>query len=296
MSTKQNEKLLDPIGISRVTLFGNLLLALGKLAAGVLGRSSAMVADAIHSASDVGSTVMVLFALRIAGKAPDAKHEYGHERFESLAALLLSLALGATGVGIGWSALTGILSGAYLSAPLPTVLPLAAACVSIAVKEAMYHLTMRAARLHASDALRADAWHHRSDALSSVGSLLGIAGARMGCPILDPAAGLIICVLILKSAWDILSPAVDKLTDASCDAQTEAAIREAVRSVQGVQRINKLQTRRFGPRVYVDIEIAADGQLRLIESHAIAERVHLLVEERFPAVKHCMVHVDPVMP
>ena len=280
--------------ISLLTLVGNTLLSLGKLLAGILGHSSAMIADAIHSASDVGSTLMVMIALRIAERKADAGHEYGHERFESLAALFLSLLLGATGLLIGRDALVTIWNGTYAAAPLPTLLPLAAAVLSILAKEGMFHATRKVAKETASDVLMADAWHHRSDALSSVGSLIGIAGARLGFPVLDPLAGLVICGFILKSAWDILQPAIERLTDASCDGSTEESMREAISSVEGVERIDLLHTRRFGSRVYMDVEIAADGELRLREAHAIAERVHLLMEERFPEVKHCMVHVNPL--
>ena len=280
--------------IALLTLVGNTLLSLGKLLAGILGHSSAMIADAIHSASDVGSTLMVMIALRIAERKADAGHEYGHERFESLAALFLSLLLGATGLLIGRDALVTIWNGTYAAAPLPTLLPLAAAVLSILAKEGMFHATRKVAKETASDVLMADAWHHRSDALSSVGSLIGIAGARLGFPVLDPLAGLVICGFILKSAWDILQPAIERLTDASCDGSTEESMREAISSVEGVERIDLLHTRRFGSRVYMDVEIAADGELRLWEAHAIAERVHLLMEERFPEVKHCMVHVNPL--
>ncbi|MCQ2437451.1 MAG: cation diffusion facilitator family transporter, partial [Clostridia bacterium] len=144
-----------------------------------------------------------------------------------------------------------------------------------------------------SSALMADAWHHRSDAISSIGALIGIAGAKLGFPILDPIASLVICLFIFKAAIDVFKEAVGKMIDKACDAQTEEAIREAVLSVPEVMAIDNLKTRLFGPRMYVDVEIAVDGNKPLIEAHRIAEKVHDRIEARFPEVKHCMVHENP---
>ncbi len=170
---------------------------------------------------------------------------------------------------------------------------LAAAAVSIAVKEWMYWYTRAAARKINSGAMMADAWHHRSDSLSSIGAFIGIAGSRMGYPVLDSAACLGISVFIAKAAYEIFMDAVDKMVDKACDTKTEAEIRRVVLSEEGVLGIDRLMTRLFGAKMYVDMEIAADGNKTLYETHDIAERVHDAIEENFPEVKHCMVHVNP---
>ena len=145
-----------------------------------------------------------------------------------------------------------------------------------------------------SAALMADAWHHRSDALSSVGSLVGIAGAQLGLPILDPIASLVICLFILKASYDIFMSAVRQLVDQSADPEVESAMAKTIRSQEGVLRLDLLRTRQFGSRLYVDVEIAADGNQTLFAAHAIAEQVHNQIEAQFPTVKHCMVHVNPI--
>ena len=211
------------VRVSRVSILINLLLSAGKLLAGLLARSGAMVSDAVHSASDVFSTLIVLIGLRLAGRDSDREHPFGHERMESAAALILAVVLLVTGLFIGYGSLRKILAGGD-ALVVPGVPALIAAIVSILVKEGMFRYTRRYARALNSSALMADAWHHRSDALSSVGALIGVAGARMGLPILDPLAGLVICVFILKAAFDIFRDALDKMVDRSCGEETEAAI------------------------------------------------------------------------
>lgn len=278
--------------VSWVSIVWNLLLSAFKLFAGVFARSGAMISDAVHSASDVFSTLIVIAGVRLAGRASDREHPYGHERFECVAALLLAAVLFATGLGIGWAGVRKILNPG-VHPGVPGVLALIAAVVSIAVKEAMYWYTRSAARRIHSSALMADAWHHRSDALSSVGSFAGILGARLGLPILDPIASVIICLFILKAAVDICRDAVSKLTDHACDAETAAALRALILEQEGVLGIDQLKTRLFGDRIYVDVEIRADALVSLRRAHAAAQRVHDAIETRFPQVKHCMVHVNP---
>jgi cation diffusion facilitator family transporter len=282
--------------VSAVSIAVNLVLSLGKLAAGVAGHSGAMISDAVHSASDVFSTFVVILGVRLAGKQPDEDHPYGHERMECVAALLLAIMLGAVGVGIGWSGLQKILGGNYAALTVPGALPLAAAVISIAVKEWMFRYTRAAARRVNSGALMADAWHHRSDALSSVGSFVGILFARLGFPVMDALASVVISVCIVKAACDIFKDGLDKMVDHSCDAATEAAIRAAAAAVAGVQRVDVLRTRLFGDKIYVDMEIAVDGEMKLVEAHTIAEAVHHAIEAAFPVCKHCMVHVNPARP
>lgn len=281
------------IKVAAVTIVLNALLSAFKLTAGLLGHSLAMVSDAIHSASDVISTVIVIIGIKAAAKAADKDHEFGHERYECVAAILLSVLLFATGIGIGYSGVANIVNGTYKTPETPDYLALSAAIVSIIVKEAMFWYTYIPAKKLNSGALKADAWHHRSDALSSVGSLVGIVGAMCGVPVLDSVAAIVICLLIIKAAADIFIDAVNKMTDKACDAETEESIRNFIAANEGVKRVDKLMTRLFGNRIYVIAEIACDGSLPLYEAHGIAEAVHDGVEKNFPLVKHVTVHVNP---
>lgn len=278
--------------VSLVTVIENIILSAFKLFAGLFAHSGAMVSDAVHSASDVMTTFVVMIGVKLAGKASDKEHPYGHERLECVAAIILAVLLGATGLGIGWSGIQKVaLGNAALAAP--GALALVAALVSIVVKEAMYWYTRAAAKKINSSAMMADAWHHRSDALSSIGSFVGILGARLGMPILDPIASLVICAFILKAAIDVFRDSVGKMTDRACDDETVEALRATVLHQEGVLGLDLLDTRLFGDRVYVDIEISADGMGTLTQAHDVAERVHDAVEDAFPSVKHCMVHVNP---
>jgi cation diffusion facilitator family transporter len=280
--------------VSRNSIIVNIFLSLIKLISGLIGHSSAMISDAVHSASDVFSTIVVIIGVKVANRESDKNHQYGHERLESVASILLAAVLAVTGLGIGYNGLQVIVSGTEgENLVIPTMLPLIAAIVSILVKEGMYWYTIRAAKKINSGALKADAWHHRSDALSSIGSFVGILGAKMGFPILDPVASVIICVFILKAAYDIFKDAVGKMTDEACDDKTVEAISSVARRQPGVQKLDDIKTRTFGNKAYVDIEISVDGNMSLWEAHEIAEQVHNQVEANFLNVKHCMVHVNP---
>jgi cation diffusion facilitator family transporter len=280
--------------VSAVSIFGNCILSLFKLLAGLLAHSSAMVSDAVHSASDVFSTIIVLIGIALAAKESDKDHPYGHERMECVAAIILAWVLCLTGVWIGIGALRNILSGKYDSLTTPGVLALVAAVVSILSKEAMFWYTRIHAKKIDSSALMADAWHHRSDALSSVGALIGILGARMGFPIMDSIASLVIFCFIVKAAYDIFMDAIDKMVDHSCDEETQQQMMEQVLANPKVLQVDLLQTRIFGNKIYVDVEIGIDGNTTLWEAHTVAEEVHDSLEETFPRVKHVMVHQNPV--
>ena len=279
--------------VSLTTIVGNALLSLLKFIAGIIAHSSAMISDAVHSASDVFSTIVVIIGIKLASKEPDKEHPYGHERMECVAAIVLSVVLFITGLGIGAGALKNIVNGNYSSLQVPGILALIAAIVSILVKEGMYWYTRYYARKIDSSALMADAWHHRSDAFSSIGALIGIGGARLGYPVMDSIASLVIFVFIIKAAYDIFKEAIDKMVDHSCDEETERQIYECVMKNENVMGIDLLQTRIFGNKIYVDIEIQADASYTLKEAHEIAEDVHEDIEHNFPKVKHIMVHVNP---
>ena len=214
--------------VSVVSIVWNVVLSLFKLIAGIVGHSGAMISDAVHSASDVFSTFVVILGVNIASRQSDEDHQYGHDRLECVAAIILAVVLFATGIGIGIGGVNKILGRDFGNTEIPGMIALAAAVVSIGVKEAMFWYTRAAAKKINSGALMADAWHHRSDALSSVGAFVGILGARMGFPVLDPLASVVICIFIAKAAYDIFKDAIDKMVDKSCDEETERAMREVI--------------------------------------------------------------------
>lgn len=279
--------------VSTITIIENILLSIFKLIAGIIANSNAMISDAIHSASDVFSTFVVIIGIKLSSKNPDKEHPYGHERLECVAAIVLSIVLFLTGAFIGLDAFKDIVNNNYKTIQVPGVLALIAAVVSIAIKEGMYWYTRYYANKIDSSALLADAWHHRSDALSSIGALIGIFGARIGFPIMDSIASLVIFLFIIKAAFDIFKDATNKMLDCSCDEKTEQEIYDFVMKNNEVKNIDLLQTRVFGNKIYVDMEIQIDSSYTLKKAHEIAERVHDEIEENFIKVKHIMVHYNP---
>jgi cation diffusion facilitator family transporter len=286
-----NKKIAYKVSIT--TIIYNSFLAVFKLIAGLISHSSGVVSDAVHTFSDVATTIIAMVGVSIGCKKADSNHQYGHERLECIASLILSFILFITGVEIGLVGLNTIISGNYDSIEIPGILALIAALVSIIVKEIMYWYTIKAANKINSSALKADAWHHRSDSISSLGALLGIVLSRSGFKFCDSLAGIIIAIIICKVAIDIFIDATDKLVDKSCDEEKIEMIKKVVLEEKGVLDIDKIKTRVFANKIYVDIEIAADGKKTLNETHEIAERVHRKVEKEFDDIKHIMVHVNP---
>lgn len=297
MSNRTTPRSLDENAVIRrlslVSLVGNALLSGFKLFAGVWGHSGAMISDAVHSFSDVLTTFIAWFGVKVSRRAADASHPYGHERLECVASLILGIVLMGTGIGVGRAGLETILSGEYGNITPPGAIALVAAVLSIVSKEAMYWYTRYYAKLIHSDAFLADAWHHRSDAFSSVGSLIGIGGAMLGFPVMDSVASVVICLFILKVAYDILKDAVVKMLDTSCGEQYEAELQAFVSAQKDVVCVDTLHSRMFGSKVYVDLEIEVDGRKTLQEAHDVAERVHNELERNFPDIKHVMVHLNP---
>lgn len=288
---KSNTKI--SIDVSRNTIIVNILLFVFKLLAGIFGKSSAMVSDSIHSLSDVLSTFVVIIGVKISAKEADKKHPYGHERFECVAAIILSIMLLATGVTIGYSGVSRIISIDTTIIAIPSAITLIAAIVSIVVKEGMYHYAKNIAKKVNSGALMADAWHHRSDAFSSVGSLIAIFASRLGFPILDNVASIIICFFIIKTAVEIFIDSINKMTDTSCNQELYDEIYQSIISHSDIIKVDLLQTRMFGNKIYVDIEITLNRNLSLYKSHLIAHDLHDSLEKSFPNIKHCMIHVNP---
>lgn len=291
ITAEQFEK--EAVRVSNVSIIGNVILSLLKLFAGVVANSAAMVSDAIHSASDVFSSIVVIIGVKLSAKDSDEEHPYGHERMESVAAVVLSVVLAITGLFIGHAAIEKLTSGVYEELKMPGVLAAMAAIISIVCKEAMYWYTRHYAKMFDSGALMADAWHHRSDALSSIGSLIGIVGARMGYKWLDPLASLVICIFILKAALDIFMDAMKKMVDHSCSKAVSDAITECAKKHPDALGIAGIQTREFGNKIYVDLEVFADGNISLKRSNEIAEQIHDSIESEFSKVKHIAVAMKP---
>lgn len=279
--------------ISFVSIVANIGLSILKIAIGYAAQSSAIIADGFHSISDVISTFLALWGVQIASKSSDEEHPYGHEKLEPVMGKLLATILFVTAILIGWEGLKRIVNNEF---NVPGSIAIAAAVISIVVKEWMFRYTRKGALEIDSSALMADAWHHRSDALSSIGSLIGVIGARMGYPIFDPIASVAIGLLIAKMAVEIYLKSVKELIDTAADPKTIERIKQIVMGVEGVVDIDLLKTRIHANKVYVDLEIAVAMDLTLLEAHDIAETVHDTLESKISQVKHCMVHVNPFIP
>lgn len=275
---------------SGITLAANIFLAIIKYVAGIVGNSSAMVADATHTMSDVGTTVAVMLALKISSKDADERYPYGHERYELIISKLLGMVLILTGAWIGYQAVMMIYNGVFTP---PEKIAVIAAAISIVIKEIMYRYTMKVAKDIGSLAMEADAWHHRSDAFSSIGTFVGILGARLGFPVLDPIAGVVVSIMVVKVGIDIYSQSVKGLVDEAADPETRMKIKSIVLENPGVVSIKDMRTRKFANHVYVDLDIKVDGKISVTEGHNIALEVHDRVEKKMDSVKHVMVHVEP---
>lgn len=289
--TKEDIRLANKVEIRTVII--NFILTAAQIVVGILAGSAALISSAIHTLSDGATTIIVIIGVNVAGKKSDNSHQYGHERFECVASMIMAVILAIVGFGIGYGAVMDIIGGEYEPMSME-IAALIIAALTIATKEWMFWYTRAAAKKINSGALMADAWHSRSDAMATGGAFLGILGAKMGFPVLDSVAGLIICVFIVKTAFGIFKDATNQMVDKACDSETQEKLREVILNQDGVRGIDDIKTRVFGAKIFADIEIAADGDLSLTEAHIIAECVHDAVEAGIPEVKHCMVHVNPV--
>ena len=287
--------------IARVTLTGsvvNLLLVGLKAVAGLVGHSAAMISDAVHSLSDFVTDIVVLVFVRVSARPQDEDHDYGHGKYETLATLFIGLALAAAAVGIvvsGAGKLARWLQGEDL--PAPGKIALWAALVSIAAKELLFQYTRIKGRHLDSKALEANAWHHRSDALSSIGTAIGIGGAILlgsRWTVLDPLASIVVGAMLVKVAWDLLGPSFGELTDSSLPADMEQDMLDLIRGVPGVEDPHNLRTRRIGNRIAAEVHIRLDGTLPLSEAHEKASEVERRFKDRFGAQSHIIVHMEPL--
>lgn len=287
--------------ICRVTLvgaLGNLLLVAFKFAAGILGRSSAMVADAVHSLSDFLTDIVVMIFVGISAKPQDASHDYGHGKYETLATLFIGIALVGAAVGIIVSGLTKILAALHGQAlAVPGRLALWAALLSILVKEILFRYTAARARKLDSPAMLANAWHHRSDALSSIGAALGIGGAILlgeKWALLDPLASIVVGAMLVKVSWDLLNGCFSELTDHSLSDETEQEIEAIIHSTPGVSEPHNLRTRRIGNRIAIEAHIRMDGDVPLRQAHEQATAIERRLRERFGPNTLVTLHMEPV--
>ncbi len=287
------KKIFQNIGVrvSTITLIINTLLFVFKFIAGLIAHSQAMISDAIHSLTDSITTIIVIFGLVMSSKKADKEHPYGHERIESVFAIILSFILLVTGLSIGYMGIKAVFFSSKLA--IPGYLALWAAIISIIVKEIMFHYTMRTAKKIASSSMEADAWHHRSDALSSIGSFIGILGSRLGLPILDPLCSVLICILIVKASIEIFMQATEEMLDTACDDETNKEIVDVILSMNEDIKIYNLKTRMFGSKIYIDADIAFDGNMTLNDANVIAQKIHHKIEKKFKLVKHCNIHIMP---
>lgn len=285
----KDEGLNIGVRVSKNTIIGNFILAFIKILIGFISRSTAMVADGMHSLSDVVTTIGVIIGLKLSHKEADKTHPYGHEKIESITSLFLATVLFLVAISIGYSGIIKIINHSYVTPGFSAII---AAITSIIVKELMYWYTIKYANKINSPSLKADAWHHRSDALSSVGALIGILGARIGYPFLDPLVAIIIALVIIKVAFDICKQSIAQLIDEAASEEDVQVIIDKINSIDGIYEIKNLKTRQHSNKLYVDVDISVDATLTVEEGHNIASHVHNLIEED-SRIKHCMVHVNP---
>ncbi len=286
--------------IRRITVVGaivNIILTIFKIIAGALGRSAAMVADGIHSLSDLLSDIVVLVFTHISSKGKDKNHSFGHGKFETLATLIVSVILVAVGAKLmadGVASIIGVMNGN--SIPLPGSIALWAAIGSIIIKEILYHATIRTARRTNSPVVLANAWHHRSDALSSIGALAGIAGAMIlgeKWTILDPIASCCISIAIIVVAVKMSLPSLAELLETSLPEEIEKDIISIANSVQGVENIHELKTRRNGISYIIDAHIVVDPHISVTEAHNIATDVENALKEKYGNETQINIHIEP---
>lgn len=283
-----SQKIANRVG--KVTIIWNVILSVAKFIAGIIGKSSAMISDSVHSLSDVISTIVAMIGIKIANKTSDDDHQYGHEKYECIASILLAFILFVTGISIALKGFEKFISGENIE---PTYIALLAAIISIIIKELMYRYTIYYGNKINSVALKADAHHHRSDALSSIGAAIGIITSMTGFIYGDIIASFIIAIIICIEAVNIFKESMDKLVDKACDKSIITNIENIINNINGVENIDRLRTRQFGSKIYIDVDIAVNGDLKLTQAHDIAENVHDAIEHKIEDCKHIMVHVNP---
>ncbi len=277
--------------VTIISILWNIVLTIIKVLGGILGKSNAMIADGLHSASDIISSIGVLIGNHIAKTPHDKEHNYGHEKAETLVSFLLSILLIFVSLKIS---LGGINSLFYLNeVKIPTILPLVISLISIGIKEYQYRITIKVAKMTNSPALKADAWHHRSDALSSIAAFIGIGGSILGFKALDPIATIVVGLFVTKVGFDILKDSTNELMDYSLDEKEELQILEIAKSTDGVLNLGELRSRKHGSMAYVDLTICVNKDLTVLQGHEIANKLEISILEELQIVKGITVHVEP---
>ena len=277
----------DALKVTWLGLLANLLLALAKGFIGFIANSSALIADAGHSVSDLLSDGITLWAVRMSGIPKDKNHPYGHGKFETVGTFIVALLLLFTGIGVAWHVFNKM-----DSPEVPGTIALWMAGIAIAVKELLFHATRMVARRTGSRILLANAWHHRSDAISSVAALVGIGGAQWGLPLMDPIAGVLVAGLIIKTGINIGYESIRELTDETAEEEVISELGQILPGIEGVDHYHEMRARRMGPHLLVDLHIQVDSMMSISSAHQVAERVRLGILEKLPAVNEVLVHVD----
>lgn len=277
--------------ISVLSIILNILLTVFKIIIGVLSKSTAVISDAVHTLSDIFTTIAVMIGIKLSSREADTDHPYGHQKIESIISLFLSFILTATAVYLGYFGISTFLDNGKINPSWPALF---ITVVSMALKEYMYRFTIKKARQYNSSSLASDAWHHRSDALSSLAVLVGVGGVFLGFDFLEPAATVVMCFIILKVSVDIIKDSVKQLIDYSADNELCRKIENLVLSVKDVKKIDLLKTRISNNVIFVELEIAIESNMTVGEGHHIAQSVHDLLENSIPLIEHCMVHVNPI--
>lgn len=277
--------------VTLLSILWNVILTIIKLLAGILGRSSSMIADAMHSASDIISSIGVLIGNKIAKAPNDKDHNYGHEKAETLVSFLLSLLLIFVSLKIGYD---GVKSLFHLDqVKIPTILPLVVSVISIVIKEYQYRITIKVANKINSPSLKADAWHHRSDALSSIAAFIGIGGSMLGFKALDPLAAIVVALFVAKVGFDILKDSANELMDSSISEDEESKIIEIAKNTAGVIHLGELKSRKHGAMAYLDLTICVNKNLTVFEGHEIASNLEKCLIESMRFIKGITIHVEP---
>lgn len=288
---KKSNHTAEGVRISIISILFSLVLTLFKLVSGIVGKSAALVSDGVNSLGDIFSYSVVATGVAASDKKADSNHQYGHDKLESIISLFLALVIAVTGFAIGFKAVRSLVVETYIA--IPTLFPLIVAALSIVIKLILWQLARVAAAKTDLSSLKALASDHFSDMLSSTGALIAVVGARLGYPLLDPVASLVIALLIIKSAFEVFLISYNVLMDSSVDKQTKNELKKAILADKRVQGIDLLRTRSVGSGYWVELEITCCRNLKLFEAHAIAEEVHDRLEKEFPKIRHVMVHTNP---
>lgn len=298
---KTNKQETREQAIYKVTWIGffvNVLLSVGKLIAGFVGHSGAMIADGVHSVSDFATDIVVLLFVRISAKPKDEDHDYGHGKYETLATVVIGVALAAVAIGIlvdSAERIAQVLRGESIARP--GIVALVAAAVSIVAKEALYWYTMLTAKRVDSPALKANAWHHRSDAFSSIGTLIGIGGAYFLSEqwrVLDPIAAIVVGALIIKVAYDLVMPGLNELLERSLPKEQEDEIVALVLADKRLSDVHNLKTRRIGAGIAVELHVRVQGNMTVNESHAITRNIEQLLRQQYGDRTQVIIHIEPL--